>query len=141
MSFSILHCNSWLVIPDASHSPLLFFIFQWFFSVFFKLILLFSVPPKIIPFPLQEVHLHDGMLARIVCGVNQGDLPLTFFWLKDGRAIAINEQNVAIHEIDEFSSILLIKSVTPWHSGNYTCIAKNQAGVVNYTSHLTVNGN
>lgn len=39
------------------------------------------------------------------------------------------------------ASMLLIDSVGAQHRGNYTCTAKNPAGVISYTSSLDIHGN
>lgn len=43
-------------------------------------------------------------------------------------------------KIGKKGSLLFIDSVSNAHSGNYTCTAKNQAGVVDYTTTLSVYG-
>lgn len=49
-------------------------------------------------------------------------------------------QGVQTTKFGAKSSILMIESVTSEHSGNYTCTARNSAGVANYTAELVVNG-
>lgn len=43
-------------------------------------------------------------------------------------------------KIGDSISVLLITSVTAGNSGNYTCTARNEAGVTNHTATLLVNG-
>lgn len=43
-------------------------------------------------------------------------------------------------KIGDSISVLVIASVTAGHSGNYTCTARNPAGVANHTATLQVNG-
>lgn len=106
-------------------------------SIFF--LLFFSVPPLLTAISFQNDRLYEGAHARVTCGVTGGDLPISFQWLKDGRAIPMNF-GITIHDVDEYSSILSISSVTSQHSGNYTCIASNSAASSNFTAPLTVNG-
>ena len=43
-------------------------------------------------------------------------------------------------KIGDSISVLVIASVAAAHSGNYTCTARNPAGVANHTATLQVNG-
>jgi len=43
-------------------------------------------------------------------------------------------------KIGDSISVLVIASVAASHSGNYTCTARNSAGVANHTATLQVNG-
>ncbi|XP_071519102.1 LOW QUALITY PROTEIN: cell adhesion molecule Dscam2-like [Panulirus ornatus] len=96
------------------------------------------VPPRIEPFSFQD-GLSEGMRTRVICGVNQGDSPLTLKWLKDGRPLSLGgPPNIQEKVIDAFSSVLAMSSLTAAHSGRYTCEAHNTAAVVRYTASLTV---
>lgn len=95
--------------------------------------------PKIIPFSFQGGHLFDGVLARVSCVVFQGDLPLEITWTKDGQRISPDD-GINISKFDDYSSILTIGSVTPKHTGNYTCDARNHASMSSHTAELIVNG-
>uniref|UniRef100_T1IRM3 Down syndrome cell adhesion molecule-like protein Dscam2 n=1 Tax=Strigamia maritima TaxID=126957 RepID=T1IRM3_STRMM len=99
------------------------------------------VPPKINPTSFQDTRLHEGAHARIICAVVEGDLPITFAWLKDGRAVAAaaTELGLAIRDFDEFSSVLTVSKAAPSHSGNYTCVARNAVASDHYTAQITVN--
>ncbi|XP_046465971.1 dscam family member AbsCAM isoform X1 [Neodiprion pinetum] len=99
------------------------------------------VPPIIEPFTFQE-GLSEGMRTRTVCGVAAGDPPLTISWLKDGQnpfqlppklASAAN-----VSQLDPYSSLLSISSLSAEHSGDYTCVAANPAAEVRYTAKLQV---
>lgn len=49
-------------------------------------------------------------------------------------------EGVVVFKGGSKNSMLTIDSVTDRHSGTYTCIAENKAGVVTYTTVLNVNG-
>ncbi|MEQ2293553.1 hypothetical protein AMECASPLE_034743 [Ameca splendens] len=65
-----------------------------------------------------------------------GDRPLDITWQKDGRPIPAS-LGVTVDNID-FTSSLRINNLTPDHNGNYTCIARNEAAVVEHQSQLIV---
>uniref|UniRef100_T1JCN0 Ig-like domain-containing protein n=1 Tax=Strigamia maritima TaxID=126957 RepID=T1JCN0_STRMM len=96
------------------------------------------VPPKVTPFSFQDELIREGARARIQCVIREGQSPIKITWLKDGQLIA-PDQGVLIREIDEFSSILMISSISPRHNGNYTCKATNAAGTAQHTAPLFVN--
>lgn len=85
--------------------------------------------------------LREGMRAAITCQIMEGDLPITFRWERNGKAIGNNiAEGTSVRRIDEFSSSLILERVSSMHSGNYTCIATNVAGSERYIVPLTVNG-
>lgn len=47
---------------------------------------------------------------------------------------------VSVTQVDQFTSILVIESLTPEHNGNYSCVVRNQAAEVSHTHQLVVNG-
>ncbi|XP_025829144.1 Down syndrome cell adhesion molecule-like protein Dscam2 isoform X2 [Agrilus planipennis] len=95
------------------------------------------VPPKVSPFYAEET-LHVGDRASLTCTVTKGDQPLTISWHKDHRVLDPS-QMVVIKQVDQFTSILAIESLTPEHNGNYSCVVRNQAGEVSHTQQLVVN--
>jgi Down syndrome cell adhesion molecule len=48
---------------------------------------------------------------------------------------------VNISNLDQYTSILSITSLMQTHTGNYTCVASNQADEVKFTATLLVKGN
>lgn len=98
-----------------------------------------KVPPVIEPFAFKS-ELAENMRTRTVCGVSQGDLPLRLTWLKDGDSL-MPSMGVNISNLDQYTSILSITSLSQVHSGNYTCVASNQADEVKFTAMLQVKGN
>ncbi|XP_023316145.1 Down syndrome cell adhesion molecule-like protein Dscam2 [Trichogramma pretiosum] len=94
------------------------------------------VPPKISPFTADQ-DLHLGERTTLTCSVSRGDLPLTIFWLKDGRSMGPSER-VTVTSVDQFNSILMIEALTQDHNGNYSCVARNAAAEVSHTQRLMV---
>lgn len=48
---------------------------------------------------------------------------------------------MSVSQVDQYTSILLIESLTPEHNGNYSCVVRNLAAEVSHTHQLVVNGN
>ncbi|XP_045464508.1 Down syndrome cell adhesion molecule-like protein Dscam2 isoform X3 [Harmonia axyridis] len=95
------------------------------------------VPPKVSPFYTEET-LHVGDRASLTCSVTKGDLPLTISWHKDGNMVQPSH-SMSVTQVDQFTSILVIESLTPDHNGNYTCIVRNAAAEVSHMQQLLVN--
>ncbi|XP_057660096.1 cell adhesion molecule Dscam2 isoform X2 [Diorhabda carinulata] len=95
------------------------------------------VPPKVSPFYAEDT-LHVGDRASLTCSVTKGDLPLTISWHKDGRSVE-PAQMMSITQVDQFTSILVIESLSPDHNGNYSCVVRNLAAEVSHTQQLVVN--
>lgn len=98
-----------------------------------------TVPPKVSPFYAEDT-LHVGDRASLTCSVTKGDLPLTISWHKDARTIEPSH-TISITQVDQFTSILVIDSLSPEHNGNYSCVVTNFAATVSHTQQLVVNGN
>lgn len=92
--------------------------------------------PEIEPFSFSAHGFNSGGSAKTMCTVTTGDSPLDIYWLKDGRKFDSSN----IRRLDEYSSILSIRLVTISDAGNYTCVAKNRAGVTEFTGQLVVKG-
>lgn len=73
------------------------------------------------------------------CTVNKGDLPINIYWVRDGHKIFSND-GISISRTNKRMSVLSIESVRDRHSGEYTCVAENVAGVVQHSVVLSVNG-
>lgn len=73
------------------------------------------------------------------CTVNKGDLPVEIHWKRNGHKIFSND-GISISRTNKRMSVLSIESVRDRHSGEYTCVAENSAGVVEHTAMLSVNG-
>ncbi|XP_067139876.1 cell adhesion molecule DSCAML1-like [Centruroides vittatus] len=95
-----------------------------------------EVPPKIVP-QISENNLKEGQTYIAMCGINEGDPPLTFQWSKNGKPLTESSHWV-IHRQGDFSSSLIIASVKSADSGNYTCLVTNKAGSDSLTTKLLV---
>lgn len=98
-----------------------------------------TVPPKLAPFAFSDEPLNFGEPASVQCTVLGGDSPLSIKWAFDGEPIS-HELGVTITRITKHIHVLAIEAVNADHSGNYTCIAQNNAGTITYTTQLIVNG-
>jgi len=76
--------------------------------------------------------------VQAMCVVPEGDLPIHITWTFHGDDVATtnSQKGITTTKFGHRSSILLIDPVES--SGNFTCSAKNSAGVVNYTAELLV---
>lgn len=77
--------------------------------------------------------------VSVTCTVSGGDLPINFIWLLNRAPIEPN-QEILIEKRGKRISALTIESLKAHFRGNYTCIAENAAGTVEFTSELKVNG-
>lgn len=76
----------------------------------------------------------------MTCHVAKGDLPLKINWLINEKPI-FSHMGIVTTKFGDRSGFLSISSVTGGNSGNYTCIATNEAGQFNYSATLFVHGN
>ena len=83
--------------------------------------------------------MNEGDFAQISCIVTSGDQPLTISWSFHGNQISA-DTGITTTNLGSRLSMLVIESVKHNHQGNYTCKAKNAAGVRSYTAELKVNG-
>ncbi|OXA56397.1 Down syndrome cell adhesion molecule-like protein Dscam2 [Folsomia candida] len=97
------------------------------------------VPPKLMPFQFLNTVLREGMRAAVSCQLLEGDRPIDLVWEFDGKPISGGvTHGIMIRVPDEYSSTLVIDSLSSVHNGKYTCIAENSAGREHYSSELTV---
>lgn len=98
------------------------------------------MPPHITPFAF-EAEAFAGDSVQLSCYVARGDLPFNVTWLFRGRPVlADNALGIVTGLMGPRNSLLTIESVSADHSGNYTCVASNQAASVRHTAPLRVNG-
>lgn len=64
---------------------------------------------------------------------------MTLTWFFNGRKIE-NQPNFTINKMSKRTTVLMIESVSINSIGNYTCVAKNAAGISEHTATLNVIG-
>lgn len=79
-----------------------------------------------------------GSAATAMCNV-KGDPPFEIYWKKNGRKIDSND-GILITRGGQKLSMLYIESAQPRHAANYTCSVKSQAGIIEQTTALRING-
>ncbi|XP_064458072.1 cell adhesion molecule DSCAM-like isoform X2 [Ornithodoros turicata] len=105
-----------------------------------KVLLRVSAPPEISPFDFRG-DMRVGMRFRVFCTATQGDPPFVFSWLKDGVTVdgpLARVLGLGVQSQRDFS-MLSTDSLRLEHSGNYTCMVKNQAATATYSAVLRVN--
>lgn len=65
---------------------------------------------------------------------------MEFRWTFNSSPIVSGENGFTIMKMNSRTIALNIESIDGYHRGVYKCIAKNNAGVVEYSSQLDVNG-
>ncbi|XP_025202789.1 Down syndrome cell adhesion molecule-like protein Dscam2 isoform X40 [Melanaphis sacchari] len=95
------------------------------------------VLPKIIPFSFGDGPVNSGESIQVVCSVSKGDRPMSITWSFYGEALS-SDMGVTTQMLGDATNFLSIPSAGPSNQGNYTCIAKNNAGFDTYTSQLVV---
>ncbi|XP_076265888.1 Down syndrome cell adhesion molecule 1 isoform X20 [Rhynchophorus ferrugineus] len=96
------------------------------------------VIPHINPFDFGEEPVNSGDSASLNCLVTKGDLPINISWLHNNVSIGYMD-GIMTNKLGNKVSALTIESVQESHSGLYTCIAENKAGVSQYSASLYVN--
>lgn len=105
-----------------------------------------KVLPQITPFTFgddQDINLDEAVAAT--CIVTKGDLPIHIWWTliddfdREARNLSTND-GVVITRPSQKLSLLNIDAVKARHRGNYTCFARNKAGVTQHSTFLHVNG-
>lgn len=90
------------------------------------------------PFELED-STFSGESVQMTCHIAKGDDPVQISWKFNNDDIKPS-LDVTIAKMGKRTSFLSISSVMDVHSGNYTCIAKNNAGTSSHTAILYVKG-
>ena len=107
-----------------------------------------KVLAQIVPltFGEEQVNLDDAV--SVTCVVNKGDLPIEIEWMFAGseeyggvpeKRLNTND-GVVITRTNARISMLSIEAVKSRHRGNYTCVARNNAGIVSNSAQLSIDG-
>ncbi|XP_076334979.1 cell adhesion molecule Dscam2-like [Tachypleus tridentatus] len=78
-----------------------------------------------------------GEQVRVFCTVRRGDPPFSFSWWKDGEELYVGP-HFDIEQIDEYTSRLVVRGVSAYVNGYYTCRASNTVASDNATAQLFV---
>ena len=80
------------------------------------------------------------------CSVSKGDLPIHIWWTLSESYESLAEYNISsndgvvISKAGNKLSVLNIEAVKARHRGNYTCYARNKAGISQNSAYLAING-
>jgi hypothetical protein len=105
-----------------------------------------EVLPQITPFNFgdeEDINLDEAV--AVTCIITKGDAPIKIWWtLVDDftgleRNLTTND-GVMITRTNQKMSMLAIEAVKSRHRSNYTCHAKNKAGIAHFSAFLSVNG-
>lgn len=98
-----------------------------------------TVTPQVAPFDFGEDTYNAGDTVSLTCTVTKGDMPIEILWLFNENPLYIGG-GVLITRSGRKISIMSIESIQASHKGNYTCVAKNDAGEAAHSALLHVNG-
>ncbi|XP_066145701.1 cell adhesion molecule Dscam1 isoform X46 [Euwallacea fornicatus] len=96
------------------------------------------VPPQIHPFDFGTDEIYASELVTATCTVSKGDFPIEIYWYLNGQPIT-DQYGVIIAQTNRRVSQLTIESSSAIHTGEYTCLAKNEAGSIKHSAYLNVN--
>lgn len=98
-----------------------------------------AVLPRIIPFDFGDLPIYDGQAAQLTCTVLVGDTPIEFNWTHENKTLS-QFMGYSVGNLGPRTSILMIETVTPEHSGHYACVASNPSGKTIHEATLRVHG-
>lgn len=79
-------------------------------------------------------------MVSATCSIVKGDFPVEIVWQFNGNPIDFGNDDITITRINKHMSAVSIESVAARHAGEYTCMAKNKAGIASHATTLAVNG-
>lgn len=83
--------------------------------------------------------MNSGEPASVQCTILLGDNPMTITWLLNNQSID-ELRDISVSKIGKRIHVLSIESVAGHHAGEYSCRAKNVAGLAEHSAILSVNG-
>ena len=89
-------------------------------------------------FGIDDINRGDSVSTQ--CSIAHGDFPIKIEWFVNDKPVTHYDNEILIAKLGKRVSALTIDSVDAKHVGNYTCVASNKAGIVNYTAQLIING-
>lgn len=101
--------------------------------------------PQISAFTFGEEELNLDETVAATCIITKGDLPIDVWWTlrneyEDHERNLTTSEGVMISRNSAKISVLNIDAVKARHRGNYTCFARNKAGVAQHSAYLAING-
>lgn len=107
--------------------------------------MLSSVLPQINAFTFSEEDLNLDDTVAATCIIAKGDLPIDVWWslrddYHDAERNLTSNDGVMIAKTSHKISMLNIDAVKARHRGNYTCYARNKAGIAQHSAYLAING-
>ena len=100
----------------------------------------------IVPFSFGEEEFNLDESVTATCSISKGDLPLHIWWSLSESIESMEEYNIStndgvvITKTGNKVSMLNIEAVKARHRGNYTCYARNKAGITKHSAYLAING-
>lgn len=87
---------------------------------------------------LSPVSQTEGSFYILTCSISSGTKPISFAWKYNNRPL-LQSNDFTIETNDQFS-FLKLSQVKRSHTGNYTCLARNNEGLDEAHVHLLVKG-
>ena len=95
--------------------------------------------PKLIEFSKSFFNQPQGSVFILICNTIDGKSPFEFFWKKNGHPFNTEDARIVIETEDTFSQ-LMIKNLTIFDSGNFSCFVQNSYGFDSQWTVLQVKG-
>lgn len=99
---------------------------------------MFVVSPAINAFAFEEP-VYSGDDTQLTCYVSRGDEPISISWTFNGQVLN-SGLGVQVVNVGSKTSLLTLTNVNHRSDGEYSCTARNPAGVAVFSAELTVYG-
>jgi Down syndrome cell adhesion protein 1 len=97
-----------------------------------------QVAPKIQPITAPK-DVMAGETVRLFCALAKGSAPVRFDWLFDDQPIVLQD-GITSESMSTHSNLLQFEAIKADHSGNYSCLAKNDIGQDSTSAFVEVKG-